>query len=146
MRAWCNDPDDLLRQHLDHLATTRDALVAFEGDEQGALAFLDTRRPFTCALGQQGRWSERVEEVRAACAAAESARRGVLSSAADMALTDLRARMARFVRSVVTERRRLGTLARCDVLVLARRLLHSDAGARASLAGSYRCVLVDALD
>jgi hypothetical protein len=101
MRVWCNDPEDLLHQHLRHLAVMHDELAALKGDDQAVLQFLDNRRPFTCALGQQARWSGHAEEVRAACEEAEKSRRRVLGAVGGAALTALLARLLRFVQRIM---------------------------------------------
>jgi ATP-dependent helicase/nuclease subunit A len=145
MRARCDDPDDLLARHLDALAVVLAELDACP-DDQSVLQFLDTRRSFACALGQQARWAGRVDDVRGACSTAESARRAMLDAAGDSSMRFLRARLSLFVTRVGEARRRQGRLGRLDVLVLARRLLHSDPSARESLAHRYACVFVDALD
>lgn len=145
MRAWCDDPDDFLARHLDALAVVLAELEECR-DDQAVLQFLDTRRSFGCALGQQARWSGRVDDVRAACSSAESARRSLLDDAGASSMRFLRARLSSFATQVGEDRRRQGCAGRLDVLVLARRLLRSDPGARASLAHRHTCLMVDALE
>jgi ATP-dependent exoDNAse (exonuclease V) beta subunit len=142
MSAWCTDDGDRLREHLATLAAVRAQLASCD-DEQSTLQFLDGVKSLRSKWGQQGNWSDHIEEVRDACAAAEEARLELLRASYHAILGELGARLAHFVMAVADERRVEGRLGFHDLLVHARRLLRTDLGAAQSLRRRYRHLLID---
>ena len=142
LRGWGVDPEDRLSVHLVGLAGAR-AELASCGDTQAVLQFLDNRRPFTCALGQQSNWSGHVDEVRAASAAAEAARVHALTITGEAVVGELAVHLGRFVLRGAEARRVEGRLGVLDLLVLALRAFRADADAADALRRRYRYLLVD---
>jgi ATP-dependent helicase/nuclease subunit A len=139
---FCSADDDRLKVHLAELAVVRGELVS-RSDPPTVLQYLDTRRNLSCGYGQQGNWDGHIDEVRAACAAAEDARVETLRAGAQVVLGELAARLATFVIQIADERRVEGRLGFHDLLVHARRLLRADGEATAALRRRYRRLLVD---
>ncbi len=139
---WCTDGNDKLSEHLAGLRVTGAALASLE-DESSILRFLDGLKSLRCTYGQQANWSGHVDEVRAACAAAEQARLDLQRASSHAILGDLGARLATFVLDVADERRAEGRLGFHDLLVHARRLLRNDPGTTRALHRRYRRLLVD---
>jgi ATP-dependent exoDNAse (exonuclease V) beta subunit len=142
MTPWCADDGDKLKEHLGTLAEVRAHLASCD-DEQSTLQFLDGLRALQCAYGQQGNWDGHVDEVRAACAAAEQARQDVLRANRHAVLAELGARLAAFVMTAANERRAEGRLSFHDLLVHARRLLRHDGTASQAVRSRYRRLLID---
>ncbi len=143
MGAWCADDTDKLKEHLvTTLRAARDGLATCD-DAQSTLRFLDGIRGLQCANGKRDNWHDHVEEVRAACAAAEKARLDLLQATRRAVLAELGARLAHFVIGAANERRAEGRLAFHDLLVHARRLLRHDGAARGALRRRYRRLLID---
>ena len=142
MGRWCTDAGDILMQHLDDLAGVRAQLASCD-DEQSTLRFLDGLKGLQCGRGQLGNWACPVDEVRAACAAAEQARLDVLRATRHAVLGELGARLAAFVLTAANERRAEGRLGFHDLLVHARRLVRHDGAAADALRRRYRRLLID---
>jgi len=142
MDVWCSDGSDKLYEHLGALRVTGAALAACE-DEPSILRFLDGLKSLRCSHGQQGNWNGHVDDVRAACAAAEQARLDLQRASFHAILGDLGARLATFVMDVADERRAEGRLGFHDLLVHARRLLRDDPGTARSLHRRYQRLLID---
>jgi len=142
LRHWCTDDRDRLWEHLDWLGGVRRKLASC-ADEPSTLQLLDSLKPFRNKLGQQGNWGGHVEEVRAACAAAEQARLELQRDSFHAILGELGARLARFVITAADERRVEGRLGFHDLLVHARRLLRDDPAAARALRRRYRRLLID---
>jgi len=142
LRRWCTNDADKLCEHLRSLTATRQELAACE-DELATLQFLDRLKTLANRYGQQGNWGGHLDEVRAACAAAEEARLDLLRATSHAVLGELGARMGRFVMAAADERRAEGRLGFHDLLVHARRLLRNDRAATDALRRRYRRLLID---
>ncbi|MHB8682601.1 MAG: UvrD-helicase domain-containing protein, partial [Acidimicrobiales bacterium] len=143
-RGLCTGPDDLLLAHLDgRIVDARTLLVGAAEDEHAWLPVLAGLGNLACTYGQKGNWDNRVDEVRAACAAAEAARQQVLAEAGRPVVAELLARLAAFTLHSAQRRAAEGRLTFHDLLVHARDLLRNDSGARAALRQRYRMLLID---
>ena len=144
MERFCSAAEDVLLGHLrDKLGRFRQQLAAVADDEQAALPLLTRLPTFACGNGRQEHWGEHLAEAREACAAAERARKTLLDEVRAPVLAELLARLARFTVDAASARAADGRLTFHDLLVHARRLLRTDAGARAALRRRYRWLLVD---
>ncbi len=142
--SCCTDEEDNLLAHL-HLvvADARTQLGAADGDEQAVLHLLTSLPSMRCGLGRQENWGDRIDEVREACAAAETARAQILTSVRRAVLLDLLPRLIDFVLQAAKERRSEGRLNFHDLLVHARRLLRSGGEPVEALCRRYRWILID---
>ncbi len=138
----CLTGDDLLAIHVAELREVA-ARLAASTDELETLEILASRR-WTCAAGQRMNWRRAdVDDVRAACDAAEAARQAVLATIRGDVLAHLLHALATFTLTTAAERRRAGRLDFHDLLVEARDLLRSRPEVRAALRQRYSHILVD---
>jgi ATP-dependent exoDNAse (exonuclease V) beta subunit len=140
--GWCTDDGDRLKAHLDGLVAVRRQLASCD-DAPSTLRMLDGLKTLRHTYGQQGNWTGHIDEVRAACAAAEQARLDLLADSYHAILAELGVHLARFVMAAADERRIEGRLGFHDLLVHARRLLRDHPGAVRSLRQRYRRLLID---
>lgn len=144
MAPWCTEEDDLLLRHLrETVRPARSVLAAGAEDPRAATAVLVGLGKLSCGYGQAPNWGGRVNDVRAACNAAEEARQRAIEAVRAPVLADLVARLGAFTLGAAEQRAAEGRLSFHDLLVRARRLLRDDAGARAALRRRYRWLLVD---
>ena len=143
MAGWCTDPEDKLSDHLRDVLIAARAQLRSADDEQSMLQALDNTPSLQCKYGQQQNWGGRIDEVRAACASAESARRDLLGMVRRAVVSELGARLADFVVTVADDRRAEGRLGFHDLLVEARDLLRRDREATDALRRRYRRLLID---
>ncbi|HLI74077.1 MAG TPA: UvrD-helicase domain-containing protein, partial [Acidimicrobiales bacterium] len=146
----CTDPDDKLAVHLRDVLVPARALLASvpvhdaaDVADEAVLQALDNTPKLGCGKGQAGNWAIPVTDVRAACAAAETARSEMLDAVRRAVAADLGARLAAFVVAVAEQRRIEGKLGFGDLLVCARDLLRRDPEAARSLRRRYTRLLVD---
>ncbi|HTZ08216.1 MAG TPA: UvrD-helicase domain-containing protein [Acidimicrobiales bacterium] len=119
----CGDRLDRLALHLEAVVEPARHRLAHD-DEAGALRALLDLPDLACPYGQQEKWQGRADEVRAACAAAQTARVEALTGAGRAVAAGLGAALRGHVLATANARRAEGRLGALDVLVLARRLLH----------------------
>ncbi len=144
LAPWCTSEDDLMLRHLRDVAVdARLRLAAAVGDEETSLSELAQLPPLRCTYGRKEHWSERVEEVRAACQEAQDALNLVLETVRRSVLADVVPRLAAFVLKAADERRIEGRITFHDLLVLARRVLRQGGEATEALRRRYRRLLVD---
>jgi ATP-dependent exoDNAse (exonuclease V) beta subunit len=140
----CTDQQDKLLAHLRLVvADAREQLVAAGEDEEAVLHLLSNLPPLRCSYGRQENWNGVVNEVREACAAAESARSQILDAVRGAVLLELLPRLIKFVLNAADERRVEGRLTFHDLLVHARSLLRGGGDAVAALRRRYKWILVD---
>ena len=144
MASWCTDERDLLLRHLEETLRHAGAVLGEAADDaQATVAVLVRLGKLSCGYGQAPNWDGKVAEVRAACNEAEEARQRAIEQLRAPVLADLLARLAAFTLRAAEQRAAEGRLSFHDLLVLARRLLRDDPGARAALRRRYRWLLVD---
>jgi len=145
LSAQCTDDEDLLREHLTgRLTEGRRQLV--EAPDDATLLSLLVRLPsFSSAFGRRDNWNGRSAEARAACAAAEEARRTALRHAADPVARWLTGHLIDVARAIEARRLHRGTTQDTEVRAEAFRML-DDPTACAELRRRVRHVLVDDLE
>ncbi|MGE3073333.1 MAG: UvrD-helicase domain-containing protein [Dehalococcoidia bacterium] len=99
-------------------------------------------KSFGRGLGQKGNWDD-VDNVRAAMAEAEAARKSILDGTRSWVLCQLLPKVRDFVIASAAERRAAGELEFHDLLVLARNLLRDNEEVRMAMHRRFRRVLID---
>jgi ATP-dependent helicase/nuclease subunit A len=143
-RHVCRDAEDKLARHLDEVVPLRDAL-ATATDRLDLLEWLDRGVPkkFTFPHGRGSNWDGCIDDVKRELNDAQALRQRVLDEQRRSVLDVLTARVEGFVCAFADERRRTGRLEFHDLLVLAHRVLRSDASVRAAVRDRYPVVLLD---
>jgi ATP-dependent exoDNAse (exonuclease V) beta subunit len=140
--AHCTGPDDRLAAHLDRLADLADRLDHATGEIE-LLHLVSTLPRLSFAQGQADNWGCDIEEVRAACQAADDAKTALLAGTKEAVLAHLLAEVVAFTTAGAAERARSGRLAFHDLLVRARDLLRRHPEARAGLKDRFSHLLID---
>jgi ATP-dependent helicase/nuclease subunit A len=140
--AHCTSPDDRLAAHLHRLADLADRLEGATGEVE-LLHLVSTLPRLSFAQGQADNWGCDIEDVRAACQAADDAKAALLAGTKEAVLGHLLAEVVAFTSAGAAERARSGRLAFHDLLVRARDLLRRHPEARAGLKNRFSHLLID---
>jgi len=140
----CAGGDDRLAAHLAKLADfDRRLRSAAERSEVEFLNQVVSLPRLACGYGQADNWQCDIDDVRAACQAADEAKVALLASVRQSVLAHLLAAVAEFTRAGAAERARDGRLAFHDLLVRARHLLRHHPAVRADLRSRFSHLLID---
>jgi ATP-dependent exoDNAse (exonuclease V) beta subunit len=138
----CTGDDDLLAAHLTNLPALATRLAGARTDVE-LLHLVDNLPTLSSGRGRQENWGTPVDDVRAACQAAEAERVALLDGVRAQVLGHLMVALVRFTLAGATERAQAGHLTFHDLLVLARDLVRGDAHVRAALRARYSHLLID---
>jgi ATP-dependent exoDNAse (exonuclease V) beta subunit len=142
MATQCTDPSDLFYGRLCSLLPEITALVDIPDPERKLRALVATKGWGPGQGGKQAAWPDfgaAKETLRALTASCKA----VVGTASEAVLSRLLILVSREVREAADARRAEGRLEFHDLLVLCRRLLRDDAGARAALHERYTHLLLD---
>ncbi len=141
--AACTDPlEDKLYAHLVDKVEPRAKLILAARSELEKLRLLKLDAKWKSSRGTKDKWPD-VDSVREHLSTLEAIASDLLADASDEVLRSLSAHLARFALRSASDRTEDGRLEFHDLLVLARRLLRTDAEARAALSHRYQRLLLD---
>ncbi len=141
----CTDPDDKLGQHLDGIAPWFRRLQETDAADEQLVVLAEAPTLQKGSGGRQGNWGgkDTIEGVRDALSEAAAACQQLVDDTRGALVTSIARDIADFTLDEAARRRSEGRLEFHDLLVLARRLLRSDASVRTALRSRWPRLFID---